>query len=383
MTYLLLTLLFLLLQGLFAMFEMACVSFNRIRLEYYATIGKRRAKWLLKLLDRPSMLFGTTLIGINASLQIGSECARRFYESMGLDPDWAPLTQVILVVIFGELAPLFAARRHPEQIAFSLTPWMALISRLLTPFIWVFDLLRRLFSASNHAEGFLSREEVQRAFGEKEENPVQHAVSQIFRLRSLHAGSLSAPLTPLLASQTSISELAAYGEHPFVLVYHNQKKNIVGWVRPRDCLRANPSQTLVDFLKTPWFIPASTPLLSLLEQFRKNKESMALLVDSSGVPTGLLSLDQVIDTIFGGGGLALQPRLFIERTLDADLSIASFNREFHARLPGAAENLGEFLKEQLGHLPVKGEVLYLAPFEFVVVETTIRGAKTILVRNTN
>ncbi|MES2274306.1 MAG: DUF21 domain-containing protein, partial [Chlamydiota bacterium] len=66
---------------------------------------------------RPSRLFGTTLIGINTALVFGSECARHIYESVHLDPDWAPLTQVLLVVIFGELAPMFAARRHPEQLA--------------------------------------------------------------------------------------------------------------------------------------------------------------------------------------------------------------------------------------------------------------------------
>ena len=110
-TYLFLTLLSVAVQALFAFFEMACVSFNKVRLQYYVSIRSRRAIWINYLLKRPSRLFGTTLIGITASLVVGSECSRRFYESIALDPDWAPLTQVPLVVIFGELAPMFAARR--------------------------------------------------------------------------------------------------------------------------------------------------------------------------------------------------------------------------------------------------------------------------------
>ncbi len=130
--YLVLSLLAIVIQGLFAFFEMACVSFNKVRLQYYVSIGTRRAIWLEYLLKRPSRLFGTTLIGITTSLVIGSECARRFYESMNLNPDWAPLTQVPLVVIFGELAPMFAARRHPEQSAMFCVPLMILLARILT-----------------------------------------------------------------------------------------------------------------------------------------------------------------------------------------------------------------------------------------------------------
>src|SRR5579862_3451905 len=104
-----------LIQGFFALFEMACVSFNKVRLQYFASLGKKRAIWLSELIQQPSRLFGTTLIGIASSLQIGSEFARKFYESIGFNPDFAPITQVFLVLIFGEMVPMFAARRHPEQ----------------------------------------------------------------------------------------------------------------------------------------------------------------------------------------------------------------------------------------------------------------------------
>jgi putative hemolysin len=173
MIFLFFTLLAVGIQGLFALFEMATLSCSRIRLQYYASIGNKRAVWLNALLKRPAHFFGTTLIGINAALQIGSECSRRFYESIHLDPDLAPITQVLLAVIFGELSPMFAARRHPSQIALALVPLMSVISRLLLPFIWVFDLLSRgvyrCFGTSKEAPSFLSREEVAIAFREREE----------------------------------------------------------------------------------------------------------------------------------------------------------------------------------------------------------------------
>ncbi|MBI3211953.1 MAG: DUF21 domain-containing protein, partial [Simkania negevensis] len=90
-------------QSFFAMLEMASVSFNRIRLNYFIYKKNRRAIWLSHLLKNPLLLFGTTLIGVNGAMQFGSECARRFYISIGLSPDFAPLSQVFLVLMFSEL----------------------------------------------------------------------------------------------------------------------------------------------------------------------------------------------------------------------------------------------------------------------------------------
>ena len=92
--FLFLTISCLIIQGFFAMLEMACVSFNKVRLQYYVSKGQKRAIWLSYLLNHPALLFGTTLIMVNAALLIGSECSRKFYDSLGLSPDWAPLTQV-------------------------------------------------------------------------------------------------------------------------------------------------------------------------------------------------------------------------------------------------------------------------------------------------
>src|SRR5271168_1923794 len=111
-----LTILCIAVQGVYSMLELASVSFNRVRLEYYVAKKIKRAMWLHYLLQKPSRLFGTVMLGVNVALQIGSQTSREFYSSVGLDPDLAPLTQVFLVVILAELTPLFAARRYPESV---------------------------------------------------------------------------------------------------------------------------------------------------------------------------------------------------------------------------------------------------------------------------
>ncbi|MBA3815689.1 MAG: DUF21 domain-containing protein, partial [Parachlamydiaceae bacterium] len=134
--WLLCNLLSIMVLAFYSMQEMACVSFNKVRLQYYVSKGLKRAVWLNYLLQNPSRLFGTTLIGVNIALVIGSECSREFHSALGINPDLAPLSQVILVVIFGELAPMFAARHYAENVAMLGVPIVYASARLMSPFLW-------------------------------------------------------------------------------------------------------------------------------------------------------------------------------------------------------------------------------------------------------
>ena len=136
LSFLVLIVLSLIMQGFFAMMEIACVSFNKVRLNYYISKKRKRAEWVHFLIQRPALLFGTTLIGVNAALFIGSEAARRFYESLGMSPDIASITQIILVLIFAEISPMLAGRRYAEHVVLLGIPILFGFSVLFRPFIW-------------------------------------------------------------------------------------------------------------------------------------------------------------------------------------------------------------------------------------------------------
>lgn len=390
------TILAILIQGLFALFEMACVSFNRVRLQYYVSQGKKRALWLHYLLKRPSRLFGTTLIGINAALQIGSECSRRFYEAVHLDPDWAPLTQILLVVIFAELAPLFAARRHPEQAAMSLIPVMAVLSRLLAPAIWAFDALahgiHRLMRKPRDAPLFLSREEVKMAFEEKEEGEdgFNQLAARIFQLKSKSAGEIMIPLervqmVPSTATLAEVRHILSIHYTPLVPIYHRYPHNVVAIARLRDLLKMEEDRRILEHAHSPWFVSQNTSILDILEQFRRNNQSAAVILDASGQTIGILTLDDIVTQIFGkeaqSFSLERPTLLHVERTLSADMEALQFNTEFHADLkanPG--ETLNDLILKAVDHLPAKGESVRLDAYVFTVLEPSMRGAKLISVR---
>lgn len=387
-TYLLIVIVSVLVQGLFAFFEMASVSFNKVRLQYYASIGKKRAIWLNYLLKRPSRLFGTSLIGINTALFVGSEASRRFYESIHLDPDWAPLTQLFIVIIFGELTPMFAARRHPEQAALFCAPLMVLLARLFTPIIWTFDVLshlvHRAMGKAKDVPLYLPREEVKTAFREGSEE--EEFSENIFQLKNLTAGQLMTPLEKVLMipAAATLGEMRSHlSTQFFIPIYQRNRNHIVKIAVLRDLLRLDDRVKVIHHARSPWFVPKELSVLQLLHQFRSNNQSMAVILDKSGQACGILALDEILTEIFGEEtrehGAEEVPD-YIERTLSGEMTVAEFNRQFEAQLPGVeGETLSDLIIARLGHAPVKGESVRVEDFEFHVEEPTLRGVKILSV----
>jgi putative hemolysin len=404
--YLLLIVCCLSVQGFFAMVEMACVSFNKIRLQYYVSKQNKRAQWLSFLLHHPALLFGTTLIGVNTALVVGSECARRFYVSLGLSPDWAPLSQIFIVLIFAEIAPMFAGRRYAEHVAMLGIPILFFFSILLRPVIWMLDLLcrgiNRLIGKSVPAGAYLSREELQNVIEEREETITTEprkrefntVIANIFSLKNKTAKDLMQPLThvPLVPSFCTVAEMreVVKDKHvSFLPIYHRNPQNIVAIAYPRDLLRLSANKRIKEYSRPPWFITENNSILHILKQFRRNNQSLAVVLNEKGLATGTLTLDEIIDEIFGRSDewMAFEemvPRAYhvvVDRTFPSDMRLDEFNKQFNVKLSYLeAETLEELMTLALGHLPSKGESVRIDQFELTVEEASLLGAKMILVR---
>ena len=388
------------------MLEMACVSFNKVRLQYYVSKQNKRAIWLSYLLHHPALLFGTTLIGVNTALIVGSECARRFYDALGLSPDWAPLSQIILVVIFAEIAPMTAARRYAEHVAMLGIPVIYVCSILLRPLIWFLDILcrgvNRLLGRPVVSGVYLSREELQNVIEEREEAIVSEPpegqfntiVANIFTLKNKTAKDLMQPLTyvPLVPSFCTVAEMRVVIEEKktsYLPVYHRNPQNIVAIAYARDLLRLTDNKRIKEFSRPPWFITENSSILQILKQFRRNNQSLAVVLNSKGLAVGILTLDEIVDEIFGRSDAwmayeEMLPRAYhvvVDRTFPADMRLDAFNRQFHVHLSYQdAETLEELMQKALGHAPAKGESVRIDQFELTVEEASLLGAKVILVQ---
>jgi putative hemolysin len=393
--FLLLTILCIVLQSLFSMFEMACLSFNRLRLQYYVSKKYKRAIWLNSLLKKPSNLFGVTLIGVNFFLLFGSESARHFYQSLNINPDFAPITQILVVLVFAELAPLFAARRYSEQVALTLVPIIFFISYLLKPVIWTIDSFSKVLNlifGKGEKTSFLSKEEIQKIFEERsfsQRKNISQSVNHIFSLQNKSIKDLMLPLDSikLLSSSAILNDVKntlSINYLPYVPLYHEMTQNIVSIIYTKDLLNLKDNERVVSYAKAPWFILETDSILQILKQFRNNRQIVAIVLDKEGLARGILSLDQIIDNIFGEYRLLYEENItskIIEKTILADTLVSYFNRQFNLKLKASdKETLNDLIIRTLGHLPTNGEVVYIEQFEITVLESSFLGAKTISIK---
>lgn len=367
------------------MLEMASVSFNRVRLQYYVSQGKAHAIWLSKLLNRPTFLFGTTLIGVNTAMQFGSECARRFYQDLGLNPDLALISQILVVLIFAELAPMFAARHYPENTVRLGIPLIYLCSKLLTPLIYLLDFICRLagrvFGVKKTSAMSLSRDELQKAVEGREES--DEVLTSIFTLKTLTAGELMTPLAEVftLPSSAYISDLRekyAKNYQPEIPIYQGDQKNITGIVYPRDLLRY-PSHTVIGpYARSPWFITEKSSIFQILKEFRRNSENLAIVLNKVGISVGILTLDDIITEIFGNKGRDLKAvhATVLDRTFTGNMSVAEINQTYHIDLPGEGTLL-ELVETHLERAAETGDSVRIEGFELHVDEITLLKDATI------
>ncbi|MBS0616384.1 MAG: HlyC/CorC family transporter [Verrucomicrobia bacterium] len=386
----------LIVQGFFAMVEMAAISFNKVRLQYYVSKGSRRARWLSDLLHNPGRLFGTALLCINGALLLGSEASRHFYESLGISPAWAPLSQVFLVIVLAEVAPLFAGRRYAEHAAMLGVPILYFVSILLRPVIWLLDLLckgvYKVLGTSETSGLYLSREEFQKILEEQDE--FNTIVSHVFSLKNETAKELMKPLSSIqtIPSLCTIAEMRALltsNYSPFVPIFHKEPHSIVAVAYPRDLLRLAENKRVRDYARPPWFITETDSVLSILKQFQRNNQSVAVVLDVKGHATGILTLDEIIDEIFGQSdtwlsmeeAIPFSHHIVVDRTLPGDMLLSDFNAEYQAHLEGLnATTLGELVTELLDHPPSPGESVKVGNFEITVEESTVLEVKSVNVK---
>lgn len=395
--WLFLTLLCVAIQGFYSMMEMAAVSFNRVRLEYYVSKGMRRAIWLQYLLQKPSRLFGTIMLGVNIALQIGSQSSRDFYRSIGLEPDLAPITQIFLVVIFAELAPLFAARRFSEHVIMLGIPVVYATHRIFAPVIWLLGQMTHfvyliLGKKGEEFDVFLTRDELQKVLeSHEEEDEFNRVVGGIFALRNKTATHVMTPISKIEMVRTSttvglLRQKLSASLQTFVPLYHKTRSNIVAIANVRDLVRLPDNRYIQDHSRPPWFITSTTKLMPILAQFRRNKQSVAVVLDPNGLAIGMLTLDAILEEIFGEHPIPTEEKgkaevPLIERTFPGNTKIEDFNREYRTHLEShGVETLSQLMITLLDHPPTPGDVVIIDRFELIVEEATLLGIKSVSIK---
>ena len=396
------TLFWTLVMSFYSTQEMACISYNKLRLEYSVTQGKKWAIWLQHLIENPGILFSTTLIGVNVALMASSECARRLYEALGFNPNFAPLTHIPFILLFGELVPMFAARVHAEHMCRLGIPFLYLSAKILSPITKIVDFfftrLSRYTGAKDSGTSLFSRDELQKLIEEHEigltadfDAQFNAIIGNIFSLRTKQASFLMEKLTDAtcISSHTPVGhvrERFKKTEARHLLVYHRLPQKVIGVIFPQDLLDASDNKKISDYVRPTCFVSEGMHGLELLTRLQEDELSLAVVLDTAGRAIGAVTLDDIFEELFSTetdvGEEDKASRLtYLEKTFPAETKITDFNEAYGMHLEDqGCETFSELIEQTLSRNPAVDDTIFIEPIEIVVKETSLFKAKTILIR---
>ncbi len=397
------------LNGVFAMSELALVSARRARLLVMERNGARGAGLARQLADDPQRFFptvqvGITLVGILAGVFGGARIASHIAVWIGRYPILAPFAEsaslalVVVVItyltmIFGELVPKQLALRYPEAIAARVAKPLAQLAWITGPVVWILSrssaLVLRLFGLSRQPRKTITEEELKALLAEGAQAGVleteeRDMIERILRLADKPVRAIMTPRTEIVwidrtDLRREIIDTVTHAPYSRFVVCEGEVDNVVGVVQAKDLLDrilAGEDLSVSAVLRQPLVVPDTVTALDALEHLRVDTFGLALVMDEYGSFEGLVTAADVLEAIVGdpadtspstdAGPLGADASMDIDGMMPVD--------ELKARLglpalpfEGSYHTLAGLLLALLRRVPQAGDRIVFAGWRFEIL----------------
>lgn len=325
------------LNGVFAMSEIAVVTARKPRLQARIAKGDRGARVALKLAENPTSFLSTVQIGITSigllngiyGESVLAAPLAQFLAAQGLSAEWASVTSTALVVlvvtyisiVVGELVPKRWAQIHAESIACLVARPMRWLAKLTRPFVWLLSIstatLMRLLRVREEDQPGVTHDEINAVLSEGSQSGLIDArehqmVRNVLRLDQRRLGSIMTPRSELVFLDTRQPPRANLqrmldSEHSRFPVCDGGLDKLIGIIDAKQVLRTVASGKALAFepnLDNCAFLLETLSVYELLEQFRSRHLEAVFVVDEYGEIEGLITPDDLLQAVTGD----LQPR---------------------------------------------------------------------------
>ncbi len=398
-----------LVNGFFAMSELAIVSARRARLQNRANMGSRGARVVLELSDDPTRFLSTvqigiTLIGILAGAFSGATIAEHFATSLienGVRQDIAELVSIGVVVIvltfvslvIGELVPKRLALTHPDAIASRVAPAIELVARMTHPVVALLrfsteGILRVLGMRSEHRAG-VTDEEINALLAEGAQQGLidsseRQMVEEVLRLADRPVRTIMTHRRDLIWLDVKDSEQGVRAKitdngHSRFLVCEDTLDNCLGYVRTRAIVDRLLDQAPLDLramIREPLRVVPELKTLTLMAMFRRSRPHIAVIADEYGTILGVATPVDVLETIAGelpedvAAGSGVTKREDGSWLVDADVELHDLEHRLGAGglASGDFATLAGLILEELRRIPQTGEVVVVNRWRLEIVD---------------
>lgn len=400
-----------LLIGFFAGMEIAFISANKLNIELRKKQGKYSGRILAKFMDNPAEFIGTALVGVNVILVIygalTSQLTNTVLESAGLDlPEYAKLAidtvfATVVILIFAEFLPKAIFRHKADTVLSVFAIPMKGMHFIFSPIAGVFVsisefILKRLFNVNiKENKQVFSRVDLelfvkQSMRGhENESNEVnQELFENALYLVNVKVRKCMVPRNEIEAVDiiTSVEELRAkFIETKLskIIVYDDSVDNILGYVHHLDMNR-RPSQ-IKEILHSITAVPEAMSAVDLMNRFTKERKSIAWVVDEFGGTAGIVTMEDVLEEIFGDINDEYDEEQFVEKQIaemeyifSGRLELDYLNEKYGFNFPtDDSETLSGYIITQHETIPKIKERIFIGRYEFDILLVTNTRIETV------
>jgi CBS domain containing-hemolysin-like protein len=414
-------------NGFFVAAEFALVAVRRSRIDQQADAGVRSAQRVQDALQELDRCISATQLGITlSSLALGwlgepalASLIDRGLGLLGVDPPGAAVHSaaaiaiVFLIITFlhivlGELAPKSVALTLPEPVSKLVVRPLMLFSKLAAPAIWVLNgaaaLLLRAFriepvSELEHAH---SPEELRLLVAQSgEQGRLDQTdtmmIAGVFDFHEKKARDVMRPRTeivalPIEATETDVWEVVRRERYSRYPVYRDTLDDVVGVFLAKDLWLHDPEQPflLAEHVRTAMYVPDNRPAERVMDDLRRGRAQMAVVLDEYGGTAGMLTLEDLIEEVIGDINDEYDlvvPRQAVEANgvleLTGTMSLVDVRSDYDLSIPdGEWNTLGGYVFGELGRVPRVGDRVTFPDGELEVVAMDGRRVAAVRVHST-
>ena len=386
----------LVLSAFFSGFEIAYVSSNKVHLEILKKQEGVIANVLTKLTRKPSKLLATMLVGNNVALVVyGFEMGKvmtallpNFFQNVL----WHTIISTLIILITAEFMPKVFFQIYANQLLklFTIPAYFfyLLFYPLSSLVMWISDFVLRVFfkTKGDYVPLSFTKVELVDYISEQLENvPKKEEMDsevQMFQnaleFSGVKAREIMIPRTEIVAVELneSIENLiATFVSSGFskILIYNENIDDILGYVHSFDMFKKpkNIKEVLIPIVN----IPETIQINEVLNILTRKRKSMAVVLDEYGGTSGIVTLEDIVEELFGEIEDEHDKDNFIEEQLSeteylfsARLEVEYLNETYHLEIPESEEyeTLGGFIVLHNEGIPTQGELIQIPPFSFVL-----------------
>ena len=386
----------LVLSAFFSGFEIAYVSSNKVHIEILKKQEGLIANILTRLTHRPSKLLATMLVGNNVALVVyGFEMGRvmtlllpPFFQNVL----WHTIISTLIILITAEFMPKVFFQIYANQLLklFAIPAYFFYL--LFYPFssfiIWISDFVLRVFFKTKGDYVPLSFTKVElvdyisEQMGNAPKKEEVDAEVQMFQnaleFSGVKAREIMIPRTEIVAvdlNETIENLIATFVSSGFskILIYNENIDDIVGYVHSFDMFKK--PKTIKEVLIPVVTIPETIQINEVLNLLMRKRKSMAVVLDEYGGTSGIVTLEDIVEELFGEIEDEHDKDKFIEEKISDDeylfsarLEVDYINETYHLNLPESEEyeTLSGLILLHTEEIPTQGETISLPPFVFSI-----------------